>query len=1399
MSKRKFYGSENSMYDNVHVLNTHVIDNEYNPDVETINKSMYANLTRQRNDLERTNKSLSECYSQAKEARSIEGEKLINSYNELNDRLCEIHDNFITESQNNSYMNNQKKDDDVDFTKFINFNSYKYIVHDIVPVFKYVRSLNDYADLVDVQSNENKRILKDIYPILVNVNKMQNSLLIDLEKMKNEITQSSILFEQNYGLINIVDNSTNQDDVDLDKFANSKNFDPSNIGHFMFQMWILMRKGMPNFEKKKIEFIEQMRQTAEKDNIMLSSEDDNKLKFVEQLTQQQATLITHLYLRFPSLKNLAKEAQNILVSKTIITNLKSFLFLENINERQDKSVEDCLTDFLQNYCISNASTDISSWFNYNHEFVPDTNSLNSKLQLDMDEIENIDEYEQKIGKACGEVGIGGASDTIYRQNEFYNKRIEQFFQPFIFFVPKPEEGILFQDAIGSFYKKQFSPHNYTTPMDFVASLESFNDIWVHINAFFGLDFNSNREFAQYEQMKTILINSTFLDTIDKVICLWYTIHDRTFITRPEPNSDDPNDLNHSYENLIREKSKLLFPFKTTFRDHAMLMHLIFSPKATHKFAEARYGEDVEISDILRFVPLNNIVLQPHYLMLVMWIFGIIANTSKTTFLRDRLKRGDYTDEFIMMIQYMIVRIMDFVFSLLRVNELKYDMFDSIKSAEVNQLLSQSGSSTCKNANDFITISKNIIPYITLYQQSMNINVHFASPDSPSDCYIEGHAMIQMITRLILSRNYVQRVFDSQYENEIEYKSLSFIVLSLYRFGSERVDRDTKLCSTNRDFQSLSAKGDNVESSFANTVNQLLGRGSMFEENKTQIEPNINYSYVSDKKISSVEFMLVHFFGSLDKLCFFTIFDINDLCKTFPNIKQLYKCINEQFYKLKCGFFENFFKPNTTPSNHVAYTTKVLALNHSSDSELVKILKNEKSVQYISNTQLVLSKLDLLLHSNIYVAIPPNKLEDVAKNYYTVDFQAPTGNCCIYKNLVPIKDVKKIVTRNKNTSGLIFPRMFLSQINDFVEELEEHSPPSIDDELQLPTVSDQVIIVCNNSNLLDKLNENVRNKFFCPQIVDLMLRCDCPHRQIYKIKSGELIGGKGGAFFDEHRTASFCNARIDDFNQNSCSQLPDFEHRKNITIKLCGESYSLPLSKFDYENFIRTRRLPSDRYVQNLFSQLKRVDAEGKELINDIYDRNNQLDITKLNMAVNEERLKFSINATQIQTMTTEIVALLDTTLTRIDSILDLMLFSNMSMQMFLTCPSNFVWNSKINLQYSKTDFGYNILTQNDLLNEISAKFLKPNKLIVNIDSFINEILNNKDSFLASWLNEVESNSYMSRVKSLLHLILTQTAGHHQRSGVTPSIFRPIHISKRIQYFYPYILTLFIYNFCSKTF
>ena len=395
------------------------------------------------------------------------------------------------------------------------------------------------------------------------------------------------------------------------------------------------------------------------------------------------------------------EAQNLLTNKTVLSNMKKILHLDNLDSRVDDSIEQVLETFLKNFCIS-SDVGAIDWFDYhpdllvpNHDYSSDYSDLSFKT-----EHENED---RGCGHLKGGLEITDIEDEDDDDDDNDNLRYNQsnfakFFEPFLFFTgPQKDANIRVNDYITGFLSNDFNSQLYDNPEQYVQSLENFEFFWHNLNKFF-----TNANASNYNSMLDILKMSKFFDNLDKTLCLWNNIYDFIFGGTPNQNIEK-----NTYMYFIKQKEKWLFPYTSSFRDHAFLMTLILNKTASNKFEEAKaYGPYwSEISDILYNLPMNGLVLQPHYLMLVLWIFGIIKRETTTTFLNIKLAQN-FTDPLVIMIvKFILVKIMDFINGMIDYKRLSVDggldfEFDTVKNEKLNSILSMSGTVTCKNFDDF---------------------------------------------------------------------------------------------------------------------------------------------------------------------------------------------------------------------------------------------------------------------------------------------------------------------------------------------------------------------------------------------------------------------------------------------------------------------------------------------------------------------------------------------------------------------------------------------------------------------------------------------------------------------------------------------------------------------------
>ena len=177
--------------------------------------------------------------------------------------------------------------------------------------------------------------------------------------------------------------------------------------------------------------------------------------------------------------------------------------------------------------------------------------------------------------------------------------------------------------------------------------------------------------------------------------------------------------------------------------------------------------------------------------------------------------------------------------------------------------------------------------------------------------------------------------------------------------------------------------------------------------------------------------------------------------------------------------------------------------------------------------------------------------------------------------------------------------------------------------------------------------------------------------------------------------------------------------------------------------------------------------------------------TQLTLSINEERDKFSKLLEYMNQELNRLTNMIQRNIENTEPILDFLLLSNMSLQMFFKYPKYFVFNEEVTFRKQSSS-----VFEVNLRNEMK-EFLIPRygSLIVDLNK-LQDIMDKEDSYLMSYLTSETSNLNVNNCKSLIHHLILKILNENVR---TPSVFKWFSVSKKINHFYPFLMLIFLYN------
>ena len=775
----------------------------------------------------------------------------ISSLNECSEKICQV-----VNTLNDKHDAVIEKDLLEKEVEEFNFTAKISNVGDIVPMFKIIRNISTNLDLgftklLDIENNKNGQFEK-LYNQLVSVNETFTDFNTTVVRLSNFLINEYTRFVNSALAFNFKPNNVTNNTVDVLK--NEFPFLVTDFGltsyyylHFLKNQKIGIKESKEklvkelqdrNVSAEYIQFVQQM-------EVSTSSALANKcFKFPQK--EDLETELHGFFTNLQVLRNVLEHVQdhsgtpNFLHVEDIaehffqkygIKNKQHFDYflinrkgtgvgglscLEIAKEHPDKfffTTNNCLggrkrknslskntrnkKNRIDPYEISDSEDSDDELLNRELELIEEQNKLanaetintttdgdlwnnpNSKNNVDgfFGEIDNF--YLQNSLMAKDRVTISKISSAMAEKNERelekHHQKLDIMFEPFLKFINIDGSRLLFNSLSYYFMSNDFNL-NLMNLDEFLGEITTFGSMWSLIDTFFG---KSTEYLDSYLEE-----NFDFENNIKKTMFVLNSI------------LNDANTEGFSLKNLVNKNSAMLFPWKTSFRDYAIIVFILFKKTNHKKLLEIQDDVMLQFSNIVFSYPLNSCILQPHFLMLVFWLFGNLEKNcaNEDTEINQHCvqlfnKLRTENDETTMVItSFILIKIMDVLFY--SFNE--SDFFKMVGETEyinkntMDALMNSGKYGLIKNANEFEFLIPTMLNYIKGFEQSLNINnllvYDIVNSGIVNEYMVQADIILSLASKIVTD---VAKLSDIKYAGQsscyLNISTFKIIIKSLYEY------------------------------------------------------------------------------------------------------------------------------------------------------------------------------------------------------------------------------------------------------------------------------------------------------------------------------------------------------------------------------------------------------------------------------------------------------------------------------------------------------------------------------------------------------------------------------------------------------------------------------------------
>ncbi|CAF0838855.1 unnamed protein product [Brachionus calyciflorus] len=669
-----------------------------------------------------------------------------------------------------------------------------------------------FTKLLDIENNKNGQFEK-LFNQLVSVNEIFTDFNTTVVRLSNFLINEYTRFVNSALAFNFKPNNVTNNTVDV--FRNEFPFLVTDFGLTSYYYLHFLKNHKIGIKESKEKLVKELQ------NRNVSTE---YIQFVQQMEVSTSSALANKCFKFPQKEDLETELHGFFTNLQVLRNV-----LEHVQDHWGTPnylhVEDIAEHFFQKYgfknkqhfdyflinrkgngtgglfCLEIAKEQPDRFFfttnNYPYEISDSEDSddelLNKELKMieEQNKLANTETIStmtdgdlwnnpnSTILIAKDRASISKISSAVAEKNERelekHHQKLDIMFEPFLKFINIDGSRLLF-NSLSYYFMSNDLNLNLMNIDEFLGEITTFGSMWSLIDTFFG---KSTEYLDSYLEEKF-----DFENNIKKTMFVLNSI------------LNDASTEGFSLKNLVNKNSAMLFPWKTSFRDYAIIVFILFKKTNHKKLLEIQDDVMLQFSNIVFSYPLNSCILQPHFLMLVFWFFGNLEKNCANEdteinqhciqlFNKLRTENDEIT---IVITSFILIKIMDVLFY--SFNE--SDFFKMVGETEyinkntMDALMNSGKYGLIKNTNEFEFLIPTMLNYIKGFEQSLNINnvlvYDIINSGIVNEYMVQADIIVSLASKIVTD---VSKLSDIRHTGQsscyLNISTFKIIIKSLYEY------------------------------------------------------------------------------------------------------------------------------------------------------------------------------------------------------------------------------------------------------------------------------------------------------------------------------------------------------------------------------------------------------------------------------------------------------------------------------------------------------------------------------------------------------------------------------------------------------------------------------------------